>query len=418
MIKYTASGIIKRAEQIADLENSDFISENEKITLLNEAFQILYQKVINTNDRFFLKEIDVVNGDELPADFYQLSNIYLKKSRTPITKRNNTQIIGYEIKNDSIVLSKEYEGAEVVMEYIPVPPTIELKEKTKASPFTVKPLAVNHNIYLTVKEAESEEDTDVIEVRYVGSDNVIETEIEYESTIDYSVFNNGILCTLEGVNTFYDFKSQESTTLTDTPVILDDTLYLFNNGRITDVAGNSTGYVINTVLDSDCKIIYTDLELIYQLCSDKYIINDLDPIACSELELKAFMNGEVYTMNKADKVVKLGVEEETVIATMEEPVALVSDKYVLTRNMFSNADYLEGLMDDTLFDFQNNLFYTVLAYSLAISFKVKQSADTSQLAALYDQAETQFYDSINRDNNAVYQINDVYRPGLGLTRLW
>ena len=67
-------------------------------------------------------------------------------------------------------------------------------------------------------------------------------------------------------------------------------------------------------------------------------------------------------------------------------------------------------MDDTLLDFQNNLFYTVLSYQLAISFKIKQSADTTQLAALYGQAETQFFDSISRDNNASYQINDVYKP--------
>ena len=185
---------------------------------------------------------------------------------------------------------------------------------------------------------------------------------------------------------------------------------MYNNGNITDTDENTTGYIINIEKDPDCKIIYTDLELTYQLCSNKYIINDLDPIACSELKLKAFMNGEVIAMNKANKIIKLGVEGEIVIYTNEEAVCLVSDKYALTRNIFAGADYLEGLMDDTLLDFQNNLFYTVLAYQLAISFKIKQSADTTQLAALYDQAETQFFDSISRDNNASYQINDVYKP--------
>lgn len=411
MIKYTASGIIKRAEQIADLENSDFISESEKLTLLNEAFQILYQKVINTNDRFFILEVTVENGMELPSDFYQLSNLYVKKTHQPITKRNNVQVIGYEIKNNNIYLSREYEGAEVVMEYIPVPPTIELKEKTKDSPFVEKPLAVNHKIYVTVN------DNELLEVRYVGSDNVIETDIKFEPTKEYSVFDNGILYSLEGVNTFYDFKAKESTQLNDIPVILEDTLYLYNSGYLTDINGNATGYVINIALNPDTMIIYTDLELTYQLCFNKYIINDLDPIACSELKMKAFMNGEVIAMNKADKIIKLGVEEEIVLYTKEEAVCLVSDKYALTRNIFAGADYLEGLMDDTLLDFQNNLFYTVLAYQLAISFKVKQSADTTQLAALYDQAESQFFDSINRDNNANYQINNVYSPTLTIARL-
>lgn len=404
MIKYRASGIIKRAEQIADLENSDFISENEKLTLLNEAFQILFQKVINTNDRFFIKEVTVEDGMELPYDFYQLSNLYVKRTHQAITKRNNVQTVGYEIKNNNIYLSEEYHNAEIIMEYIPVPPTIELKEKTKDSPFTVEPLAANHKIYVTVSEGT------LLEVRYIGSDNIIKTDIVYEPTKEYSVFNNGILYTLEGVNTFYDFKKQGSVTLQDVPVILEDTLYLYNNGNITDTDGNTTGYIINIGKDPDCKIIYTDLELTYQLCGNKYIINDLDPIACSELKMKAFMNGEVIAMNKANKIIKLGVEGEIVIYTNEEVVCLVSDKYALTRNIFAGADYLEGLMDDTLLDFQNNLFYTVLAYQLAISFKVKQSADTTQLAALYNQAETQFFDSISRDNNASYQINDVYKP--------
>jgi hypothetical protein len=411
MIKYTASGIIKRAEQIADLENSDFITESEKLTLLNESFQILFQKVINTNDRFFIQEVTVENGMELPSDFYQLSNLYVKKTHQPITKRNNVQVIGYEIKNNNIYLSEEYHNAEIIMEYIPCPPTIELKEKTKDSPFTVEPLAANHKIYVTVSEGK------LLEVRYIGSDNVIETNIGYEPTKEYSVFDNGILYSLEGVNTFYDFKAKKSTQLNDIPVILEDTLFVYNSGYLTDINGNATGYVINIALNPDTMIIYTDLELTYQLCSNKYIINDLDPIACSELKMKAFMNGEVIAMNKADKIIKLGVEEEIVLYTKEEAVCLVSDKYALTRNIFAGADYLEGLMDDTLLDFQNNLFYTVLAYQLAISFKVKQSADTTQLAALYDQAESQFFDSINRDNNANYQINNVYSPTLTIARL-
>ena len=340
MIKYRASGIIKRAEQIADLENSDFISENEKLTLLNEAFQILFQKVINTNDRFFIQEVTVEDGMELPYDFYQLSNLYVKRTHQAITKRNNVQTVGYEIKNNNIYLSEEYHNAEIIMEYIPCPPTIELKEKTKDSPFTAEPLAANHKIYVTVSK------DNLLEVRYIGSDNVIGTDIGYESTKEYAVFNNGILYTSENVNTFYDFKKQKSVTLQYVPGILEDTLYLYNNGNISDTDKNTTGYIINIEKDPDCKIIYTDLELTYQLCGNKYIINYLDPIVCSELKLKAFMNGEVVAMNKANKIIKLGVEGEIVIYTNEEAVCLVSDKYALTRNIFAGADYLEGLVSN------------------------------------------------------------------------
>ena len=62
---------------------------------------------------------------------------------------------------------------------------------------------------------------------------------------------------------------------------MEDTLYLYNSGYLTDIKGNATGYVINIALNPDTMIIYTDLELTYQLCFNKYIINDLDPIACN-----------------------------------------------------------------------------------------------------------------------------------------
>ena len=46
MIRYNASDVIKKAKQLADLENSDFISWNESITLLNDAYQNIYQKAL------------------------------------------------------------------------------------------------------------------------------------------------------------------------------------------------------------------------------------------------------------------------------------------------------------------------------------------------------------------------------------
>lgn len=44
-MKYNISDIVKAAKQIADIENSDFISWNENIRLLNEA----WTAVIKTN---------------------------------------------------------------------------------------------------------------------------------------------------------------------------------------------------------------------------------------------------------------------------------------------------------------------------------------------------------------------------------
>jgi hypothetical protein len=73
MITYNASDIVKRAEQLADIENSDFISFSEKIALLNEAYQVLYQKGINKDVNAFVKYINTKDRViQLPRDFYQL----------------------------------------------------------------------------------------------------------------------------------------------------------------------------------------------------------------------------------------------------------------------------------------------------------------------------------------------------------
>ena len=50
------SEIIKRAQQIADLENSSFISWAENVNLLNEAFRDIFQKAINANIKYWLNQ--------------------------------------------------------------------------------------------------------------------------------------------------------------------------------------------------------------------------------------------------------------------------------------------------------------------------------------------------------------------------
>jgi hypothetical protein len=62
----------------------------------------------------------------------------------------------------------------------------------------------------------------------------------------------------------------------------------------------------------------------------------------------------------------------------------------------------------TILDYPSNIYYTVLAYSLAISFKLKQNGDTAVLSGKYEEALSQFYDSIQRDDNGSYTIRNVY----------
>lgn len=149
MIKYSSIDIIKRAEQLADLENSDFISNYEKLALLNENWTMLYQKIINSGDKTFIKKLSVCNGMKLPPDFYQLSDIYTKQGHMPVIRCNALQQDGYDIVDGRFVLSKNYNAVEVIVEYYPAPKTLYLKNKMRDSDYELGTVACNGSLYYT-----------------------------------------------------------------------------------------------------------------------------------------------------------------------------------------------------------------------------------------------------------------------------
>ena len=94
-MKYNISDIVKAAKQVADIENSDFISWNENIRLLNEAWTAVHQKLINKGDFTFVNEMNITKEQPLPEDFYQVSSI-LDNYHTPVPRysigMNDSQI--------------------------------------------------------------------------------------------------------------------------------------------------------------------------------------------------------------------------------------------------------------------------------------------------------------------------------------
>ena len=150
MIKYNVKDIIERAEQLADLQNSDFISDSEKQALLNEAWSIFHQKIINSADKAFLKTVSVRNGYRLPSDFLQMASIYIRDSKEQIQRINAAQRMGYDIINDTLFLSKDYENLNVVMSYFPKPKTLfYCSGKKEKKGFTTSPkIIIDEDLYI------------------------------------------------------------------------------------------------------------------------------------------------------------------------------------------------------------------------------------------------------------------------------
>lgn len=131
MITYNAKDLIKRAKQLADLENSDFISWNEQINLLNENYVALYQKLCNIGDEAFIREFSCgVGVTELPVDYFQLKSVSLNNHGNiiPILRRAETQSYNdcyYELKNGKLIIGG-YSG-EYIVKYFPQPMTLIFK---------------------------------------------------------------------------------------------------------------------------------------------------------------------------------------------------------------------------------------------------------------------------------------------------
>ena len=141
MIKYTTSDTIKRAQELADLQNSDFITWEENMHLLDESYKKLYQEAINANDKYYIQTITVNDltvaerRDKevryyLPEDFYQLQSLIISGSSEVVLKKALTESnssMRYDIINNTLILYGGVESKNLIINYYPVPKTLTIK---------------------------------------------------------------------------------------------------------------------------------------------------------------------------------------------------------------------------------------------------------------------------------------------------
>lgn len=407
MIRYNTTDIIKRAEQLSDLENSDFISDYEKVALLNESWQIIYQKIVNANDKTWAKRIRAYDGMPLPCDMYQMSALYLERSREQILKRNSSQKYGYEIIGNFLYLSDNYKGKEIIMEYFPIPKSLRLREKTADSPFENNILGANHSLY-------------------IDSDNYIrdlnDSTVHFligTNYYDYAMFDNAVLAWTDSRYTEfawwdYDGLSARPGESTFIPLIIENHLYLYSSTQKKIYDTNQNEYLeIDITVPNGTKYIYANRELtdLYFFSPVGYYYNDSDFINLADRKTRlAWCQNRPYAiLRNTNRLVRCDHTQIQIIDTEYIPMTFVSEKYVLTRKPMSELTFLEGYVNDTDLNFSNNIYFIVLAYMLAIAFKNKQGGDTTALYAQYESAVQQLFDSISNDANDSYQIKNVYK---------
>ena len=400
-MKYTASSIAYRAKQLADLTNTDFISNEEDIYYINDAWKEFYQLLINKGDKQFVKEVELagstINGQveySIPDDCYQILSI--KNNYGVITRKadseSNTSNT-YEIVNDKIRLYGTQ--GHIVMTYYTVPEFITLPDKTIETELT----------YNTVSTF-----TDYIQNSFINSDNNVYNARTSEliATTENSLVLKGSKLGIYN-NVLYDFDGN--------PIIYD----FPSNGRIVDSFGikwtrqDSTTW--QSITDTRTIPAYTegvmfkDGSVVGILDNKLYLYQNEEQ---TDLNMNKLKDGSIYIESFGDHEFAYvgGYVFEYYNGTLQNYEEIsVPGRYLFPLKYgivyYDGNVKIKSLLPDTEFNFPNELYVEVLAASLAIRYAMKQNASVEGLNNLYENMKGQFLNSLSQDAGYT-RITNVY----------
>ena len=472
MIRYNASDVIKKAKQLADLENSDFISWNESITLLNDAYQNIYQKSINKGNNDFVRVIQTSEKCiNLPRDFYQLKALTLKQDRfnTPIMRRpqnGSFDDLSYDIYNNTLLING-YSSGTIILEYYPTPVTLTLPNKDEVIDLPIGSdetlVGAYKNVYFvrrTDKESSSKplynktyivainrdtgEEAKVAEQSIYSEEYAVSNDILF-SIGDYVLFT-GMHHDSVGSGTYKDFDCIIGLNIVDFSVNVQDRKDKYDNylalgfnfyddtecnitveayggkkRRITSatIYGNYYDLKANNVIIPEkafITILSKDMKHAFSIDSERLDLY-LDGEKVTSGKVMHVMGDSVYLQsNNKNYCTMLNIstnEKTSLIAPSKKPIwgTVGFDKqtgYGYYYFLGNSKIVIHSFLEDTELNFPNNMFFNYLAYSLALSFKVKQGSDISAFMPLLETAENTFYDSLTKDDWSFTRITNVY----------
>lgn len=381
---YTAKDIIHFAKQIADLENSNFISWSENVRLLNEAWVMIHQKLINKGDFTFTNEIEISNEQYLPEDFYQVLSV-LDNYNTPVPRysigMNNSQI-WYKIINNKIILNSLH-SAKIT--YFTKPQFLTFPAET-------------------IKDALPLDDDEVIKFAYgnyvLTNKNVWDIK---EATIVKTLEENDASLYVDGLGKTYDIDNK--------PIFHSD--------------GTTWSLTANSCTDVHCKVPFTsDIETI-----------TFDGVFYYYVKIK---NGLIYVYEKDSSQVFSTFDNENYdsniyfsnehIFYIKDGVAYIDDipmyaalnvynngLFMLKVDLntgygiFTNNNRILSIAVDTVLELPNNLYFNVLAYQLAFAYCCKQGKDPSLVNAQLAANMETLFDTLSNDAFSQLKVTNIYR---------
>lgn len=375
---YTISDIIKSAKQIADLENSNFISWGENIRLVNEAFTAVHQKLINKGDMTFVDEMNITKEQPLPENFYQILSV-LDNYNTPVPRYSigmNDSQIWYKLINNKIILNG--------------------LQSAKLTYFT-KPQFLTYPAE-TIVDALPLEEGEVIKF---ACDN-------------YALTNKNV----------WDIKEAtivRAAAETDVYVDAYGRTYSANEKPIFYTDGRCFKLTQSECTDANCKVAYSDdIENItfdgvyYYARYSNGNINVFEQDNPTNIDVYEGFSSNIYFNNDHKFYIK-----DNVVFIDDIPMydaSIYNNKVYMLKidlntgyGLFTNNNKILSIAVDTELNLPNNLYYNVLAYMLAFSYCCKQGKDASYVSAQLNSNTELLYDTLTNDAFSQMKITNIYR---------
>ena len=377
-MKYNISDIVKAAKQIADLENSGFISWNENIRLLNEAWVAVHQKLINKGDFTFVNETTIGKEQPLPTDFYQVLSV-LDNYNTPVPRYSigmNDSQIWYKIINNKLILNG--------------------LQSAKLTYFT-KPQFLTY-------PAET-----IVDALPLSEGETIEFACD-----NYALTNKNV----------WDIKEATIVRAAEENAVYVDAYgrtYPANEKPIFYPDGRCFKLTLNSCTDPKCKVAYSgDIENItfdgvyYYVRYSNGNINVFEQDNSTNIDVLEGFSSNIYFNNEHKFYIK-----DNVVFIDDIPMydaSIYNNKVYMLKidlntgyGLFTNNNKILSIAVDTELNLPNNLYYNVLAYMLAFSYCCKQGKDASYVSAQLNSNVELLYDTLTNDAFSQMKITNIYR---------
>ena len=429
---YKTSDIIKKARQLSDLTNSDFLSWDEQIGLLNDSYTTLYQKLLNQNDGSFVNTFMTSIGETvLPPDFWQLKSVsvYNNGNIIPVKRRSDSETLRglyYEIKFDRLYVYGNAFVGEIMVEYFAKPVTLTFKpEPAILQPiipegYTV--LAVWDNMFFATKVEE-------------GNTTLVITDLKTNITKSLPITGQTVTKIIPSNNQAYietdtykyilSYVNLQLTPFEGIPVILE-------NGTIAKLIITETTKQIfignHYVLDWDDSMPLVEDEATASviICDENltnfwYLLDGNIWHNGIKEELNGFSIAANSITYKNGNCWYCTTDEVGYVDNWDNLTIVDNKPGILGINKLDeNTGYGYTVLnwdgdytcfpwvEDTVLNFPNSFYFQLLSYMLAVQYKIKQGADATGLQQSLASYENTFYDTLSQNASDPVRIKNVY----------